>query len=80
MLSDDSPAIPFELVAIHLCPKVCLIDDWHLSCTTGFKTWHTATFIYEILQVSSPLLRLSLCCILLSLLLRDQPSRCGLCC
>ncbi len=54
MLSDDSPAIPFELVAFHLCPKTCLIGDWHLSCTAGFQAWHTVTFIYTILLLSSP--------------------------
>ena len=72
MLSDDSPAISFELVAFHLCPKMCLIADRHLSCTAGFYPWHTATFIYNTLQVSSPFLWLSRCCILLSLLLQNQ--------
>ncbi len=80
MLSDDSPAVPFELVAFHLCPKICLIADWHLSCTAGFQAWHTATFIYHILRVSSPFLCLSQCCNLLSLLLREQHPGVRLCC
>jgi len=71
-LSDDRLAIPFELVAFHLCPKTCLIGDWHLSCTAGFQAWHTVTFIYTILLLSSPFLWLSQCCILLSPLLPEQ--------